>query len=129
MIGKILDAATIGSALVNIGLHRRFLSDIVGFVMLAIVGAFMLCAVATGGFVLVYFVLVHYGLDPFVAAVMLCLAAGLLTGALIATTLTQIRRLRETPFSHLQHYMTGTHDLGHIADAFIDGFLNPKTRG
>lgn len=127
MIGKLLGVATVGSTLASVGLLNRFLLGVTNMVILAIVCAFMLCALLAGGFYMAYLCLVHYGLDPYVAGIALGIVALFVTIALITLTISQIRQMRELlPSRQLHRYASGLSDLGHVADAFIEGFLNPK---
>jgi hypothetical protein len=126
MIGKLLGAASVGSTLAGIGLLHRFLSDVASIIFLAIVSAFMLCAVLTGCIYMVYLYLVRSGLDPYAAGVTIGIVALLVATLFVVLTIGQIRQLRELPYRGLHRYKSGLSDVGHVADAFIDGFLNPR---
>lgn len=126
MIGKLLGLATIGSAVASVGLLHRFLSNIAGIIVLSIVSAIMLCVLLAGGFYLAYFCLVHYGLDPYAAGITVGTVLFFVTFMLIILTMTQLQRLRDLTHSGLYSQRTGLPDIGNIANAFIDGFLNHK---
>ena len=119
MISRILGLATAGGALADTGLLYRFLSNVATAVMLAIVGSFMLCAFMTAAFACAYMALVHYGLDPFVAAVMLGLVACFMAVLIAIYAVMRMRALSSPP-------RASAFDISTIADAFIDGFLEPR---
>ncbi|MFA4846364.1 MAG: hypothetical protein WC654_07485, partial [Patescibacteria group bacterium] len=84
MISNLLGVASVGSVLASANIMHRFLLSMAKIMVLAIVCAFMLCALMVGVFVMLYFSLVHYGLDPAVVAIALGAVALLLTVALVA---------------------------------------------
>jgi hypothetical protein len=126
MIGKLLGVASVGSALASVGLMQRFLSGITKVVILAVVSAFMLCALLAGGFTMAYFCLVHYGLDQFAAGIAVGIVAFFITAALVTLTIVQLRQLRDLTQHILHPYRIDLPDIGNVANAFIDGLLNRR---
>jgi len=55
MISKLLGVASVGSVLASANIMHRFLSSMAKIMVLAIVCAFMLCALMVGVFVALYF--------------------------------------------------------------------------
>jgi len=126
MISNLLGVASVGSTLASASIMHRFLSSMAKIMVLAIVCAFMLCALMVGVFVALYFGLVHYGLDPVTVGIALGIAALLLTVSLAAATTHQLRRFRDHSAFSLPRSRSDWPDLGNIANAFIDGFLGSK---
>jgi hypothetical protein len=126
MIGKLLGVATVGTTVASVGLMHRFLSGMAKIMVLAIVSAFMVCAMLASVFTMTYFCLVHYGLDPYVAGITLGIVALFLTIALVMVTVDQIRHLRDLSHFSLRKFRSDWPDIGNIASAFIDGFLDHK---
>lgn len=126
MISNLLGVASVGSVLASANIMHRFLSSMAKIMVLAIVCAFMLCALMVGVFVVLYFGLVHYGFDPAAVAMALGALALLLTITLAAATTHQLRRFRDHSAYSSSQSRGDWPDLGGIANAFIDGFLNSK---
>ena len=126
MISNLLGVASVGSVLASANIMHRFLLSMAKIMVLAIVCAFMLCALMVGVFVMLYFSLVHYGLDPAVVAIALGAVALLLTVALVAATTHQLRRFRDYSAYSSSKSHGALPGLGSIVNAFIDGFLNSK---
>jgi ABC-type Co2+ transport system permease subunit len=126
MIGKLIGLATVGGALASASVLHRFLSGIAGVVMLAIISAFMLCALLTGAFYLAYVGLVYYGLNGISVAIILTGLALIITIALIAVTYQRLNKLRDISHRELPRTDTYLLDAGDIAIAFLDGFLNSR---
>jgi len=126
MISNLLGVASVGSVLASANILHRFLSSMAKIMVLAIVCAFMLCALMVGVFVVLYFSSVQYGFDPAAVAVALSAVALFLTGSLAAATAHQLRRFRD----HSAYSFPNSHgswpDLGSVANAFMDGFLGSK---
>jgi len=127
MIGKLIGVATVGSTLASVGLLHRFLSGIAKIVILSVISAFMLCALMAGSFYMAYFFLVHYGLDPYAAGITVGIAASLITLALVVLTIIQFRQLHDLTHRSLHPYRAGFPEIGNVAHAFIDGFLNQRS--
>jgi len=121
MIGKLLDVLTVGSTVVNVTLLHRFMTGIASIVMLAVVSAFILCAILVGGFTLAFFGLVHYGLDPYAAGITLGILGLVAACAMIVITRARIRFLLELPSNNLSRHGHLLSDVNPIIDAFIEG--------
>ena len=128
MLGKLLGVATVGSTLASVELIHRFLSGITKIIVLAIVSAFMLCALVISAFIVFYFSLVHYGLDPYVAVITIGAVAVFITTTLVLVTIDQTRQLRDLPHFSLCNFKNDLPDIGHIIRAFIDGLLSPRKK-
>ncbi len=126
MISNLLGVASVGSVLASANIMHRFLSSMAKIMVLAIVCAFMLCALLVAVFVALYFGLVRYGLDPVDVTMALGAVALLLTITLVAATAHQLRRFRDHSAYSLPKSNSPWPDLGSIVNAFIDGFLNSK---
>lgn len=126
MINKLLGVASVGSILASANIMHRFLSSMAKIMVLAIVCGFMLCALIVGFFAVLYFSLVHYGLDPTAAAMGLGATALLLTVTLMAAITHQLRRFGDHSAYSMPKSRSDWPDLGNIANAFLDGFLSNK---
>ncbi|MDD2325494.1 MAG: hypothetical protein PHW63_05790 [Alphaproteobacteria bacterium] len=126
MISKLLGVASVGSVLASANIMHRFLSSMAKIMVLAIVCAFMLCALMVGVFVALYFSLVQYGFDPVAVAVVLGAVVSLLTVTIVAATVHQLRCFRDHSAYSLPKSRSDWPDFGNIANAFIDGFLGSK---
>jgi len=124
MIGKLLSVATVGSTLAGVGLIHRFLSDIAGIIILAIVSAFMFCILLAGGISVAYFCLVHYGLDPYAAGITMGIVAFFITISFVTLTVHKLNQLRDLTHRSLNPAKLGLFDISNVTHAFIDGFLN-----
>jgi len=94
--------------------------------VLAVVSAFMFCALLSGVFYMIYVYLVHYGLDPYVAGITLGAVALFVTIALVAVTVDQLRQLRDLSHFSFAQIQKRLAECWNIAGAFIDGFLDPR---
>jgi len=126
MIGKLLGMAGIGGALASAGVTHRFLFGLARIVVLAIVSAFMVCAMLFSAFVMIYYVLVGQGLDAFVVGGVLASIALVMTLIVVLVTVDQFQKQRD-----LTHFVLGKlngdwPNLGDIAGAFVSGFLGHK---
>jgi hypothetical protein len=126
MIDKLLGMAAVGSTLVNATLLHRFLSGIASIVMLAIVGAFLVCCLLAGGFALAFLELLHNGFDPYTAGLALGGIGFAITAVLLTLTMMRIRSLLELSAGNFLRHGYGTSDIGAIIDGFIAGLVNKK---
>lgn len=124
MIGKLLGAATVGGTMAGVGVMHRFLVAAAQAMILVIISALMLCASLFSIFFIAYFCMLQFGVAPHIAGIVLGIAILLVTAALVAFTLSQIRQLRTFHYRHFQAGERYMYDLRTIAAAFIDGFLN-----
>ena len=126
MIGKLFGLITVGSAVTGRGLWRHFLSTAVNILILAIVGAFMLCALLTSSFYMIYFCLVQYGVDPQLARAILSVVVLVVALLVMGVTYDQWRKLRALSRGGLCERKNSIPDVACVVEAFIDGFLNHK---
>ena len=126
MLGKILSVATVGSALANQGLLHRCFFSAINVLVLAIVSAFMLCMLLIGSLALAYLGLIHYGVDPSSAGIVLGLLVLSITLILMAIAYNQMQKIRKLSHQSLLSVGSDLPDVGNIVMAFIDGFLNNK---
>ncbi len=125
MLGKLLSIATVGSTFANVALLRRFLSGVTGVVALVVVSAIMGCVILVAGLAAAYFGLIHYGLDPYAAALTIAVFMLLIMGLLIGLTAVRLRHLRELPYHDMYQELPSLSRVAGITDAFLDGLLNP----
>lgn len=125
-MGKLLDVASIGSALASAGMMHRFLSGMAKTMLLVTLSAFMLCALLANVFIMAYFCLVHYGLDPFASVIALSLVALMINIAFLLAVVSQLRQLRNMSRFSLGKLKSDWPDLGNIIGAFVDGYLSNK---
>jgi ABC-type multidrug transport system fused ATPase/permease subunit len=125
MIGKILEMMTAGSALASVGALHRFMSSIVSIVILTLLTAFLLCVLIGTSIAMGYLALVHFGLDPFAAAMVIGLIAFLIASTAIGVIIAKIQKLRNLSSTPVASMKTGVVELSDMLDAFVDGFLNP----
>ena len=126
MLGKLLGIATVGSTLASVGLMHRLLVATAQIMVLVIASAFMLCASLLALFYIIYLGLLQCGVPPDVAAITLGVAALLVTAALVMLTLEQLRQLRVFQQRQMLGAGNAWPEVGNIAMAFVDGFLNHK---
>jgi peptidoglycan/LPS O-acetylase OafA/YrhL len=126
MLGKLLGLAAVGSAFAGIPPLHRILSSILILLFLMAVTAFMLCAVVVGGFVILYFCMLHHGVDAYTAEMILGFAACLVAGTLAALTWARLQRLQGLLSPNILKRASGVSGISTLAFAFIDGFLNPE---
>jgi len=129
-ISKLLGVATLGSTLASVALLRRFLSGVTSVVALVIVTAIMGCVLLLGALGAAYLGLVHYGLDPYVAALTVAAFMFLVVATLMGFTIIRLRHLRELPYHDLHPEIPNLSRISDIANAFMDGLLNhtPSSR-
>jgi hypothetical protein len=123
MIGKLMGLATVGSSLANVTLLHRFLASATSVVALTMISAFMCCVLLIGIFGATYISLVHYGLDPYAAAITVALIMIIMTGGCVSLTIIRLRQLREIPHHNMHRDIPGMSHISSIADAFMKGFL------
>ncbi len=126
MLGKLLGLATVGGTLASVGVMHRLLLSMVNIIIMAIAGAFMACALLASMFYTAYFCLVRYGVPSYDAGFMLSATALLITSVLTVIILWKLRQLRDLSRYGLHKDGEGLPDIGKVAIAFLEGFLNPK---
>ena len=126
MLGKLLGLVTVGGTLASVGVMHRFLLSMVNIIILAIASAFMACALLASMFYTAYFCLVRYGVPAYDAGIMLSATALLITTVLTVMTIWKLRQLRDLSCHGLHKDGEGLPDIGKVAVAFLEGFLNPK---
>ena len=127
MLGKLLGVATVGSTLMGVGLLHRFLVAAAQLMILVIISSFMLCASLASIFCIIYFCMMQFGIAPQVAGIILGVVALLTTAVLVALMLDQLQKLRSFYPRQAAVNAGSLPDIGHIAMAFIDGFLDKKS--
>ena len=126
MLGKLIGMVTVGSTVAGVGLVHRFLVATAQIMVLVIISSFMLCASLASLLYIVYFCLVQFNVAPQWAGIFVGLFALIVTGGLVALTISQFRELRNFHLRHFQIRDNPLHEVSHIAAAFVDGFLNKK---
>jgi uncharacterized membrane protein len=120
MIGKLIGVATAGGTMASVVLLNRLLSNLAGLVALAVITACLCCVVLAGGFFAAYIALLHYGLEPMAAGVVVGALVLLITLVFILLTLAKVRHLKEMPD---KSELPGIAKINAMADAFVQGFL------
>jgi len=129
MLDKLIGLTTIGSTLAGLTMLQRFLAGVTGVLALTVVSALMSGLILMGGFITAYFTLVHYGVEPMLAALTVTSATCMVTALLIIFTLIKVRRLKEMSQHHLYRDVPSLAHIGDIASAFIKGLkASPVTR-
>lgn len=126
MLGKIFGVATVGTTLAGIGLLHRLLFTLAQIMILVIVSAFLSCASLISLLYIIYFCMLQFGLAANLAGVLTGLMAILVTVLVVAFTFDRFRQLQSFQYRSPHNDNNSWHDVGHIAVAFIDGFLNKK---
>ena len=123
-LASIAGAASIGGALWDALLFKRFLSDIAAIMVLTIITGVMAGALLLGGYYGFMLLLIQHGLD---AEAALLTVGGMVAAIAIvsaAFVVGYIRRLR----SALQPLSPLTSGISDIANAFVDGLLTRSER-
>ncbi len=124
MIEKIMSVVSIGGTVANVALLQRFLSGVTVVVALTVISAFMIGLMLTGLFGALYFCLVHYGLLPEIAALMVALFALLMTITLAVIVILRVKHLRGLPSQMLRKDLSSLAPLGEVLESFINGFMS-----
>jgi hypothetical protein len=126
IVNKLLGLATVGSTLANVTLLHRFLSAATTIVTLTVLSACMCCILLAGGFYAVYAGLIHYGIEPYTAALAVGALVVVLTVVIVTLTIYRVKRLRELPYYSGPRHMPQLSHIQSAAHAFMDGLLNPR---
>ena len=126
MIGKFLGLISIGRTAAGAEILRRFLLAAANVLTLAIVGAFMICALLASVFYMVYFGLVQYGVDPQHARALLSIFVLVAALVVMGITVHQRHKLFDLSQAGLPGRGKECPDIVRVVEAFIDGFLNPE---
>jgi large-conductance mechanosensitive channel len=122
---KALSLVAVGSAVVNAASFHRLVSGLTHILALTFIGAWMGSVLLIGGFFAIYFGLVHYGLDPYAAAITVALLMFLMMASILLLVVTRIRHLREVSCRSLQN-LPGLSQIANIAEAFMEGWLGAR---
>lgn len=128
MLNKLLGVATLGSTWGSVVVLSRFVSGAARLVALTIITAFLCCLLLLAGFAVVYYGLVSYGLEPYVAAVAVALMIFLTTVILGILTLTHIQKLRDLMRRRLSPSASLPSRVEGLANAFLDGLTRKSSR-
>jgi len=103
-------------------LFQRLLSGIIVVAGLTIVTSIMVSAMLVGGFYAAYFALLHYGMQPQVAMIVIGTSAGLTIVILVILTLACLLHLRRMPRALLKRLPLTSHVMDTL-NAFSDGLM------
>ena len=94
--------------------------------ILVVISSFMLCASLVSLFYMFYFCLIQSGVDAQLSGFIV--GASVITGTaiMIGITVSQLRQLRSLSNNFLHGQEGRLPDIGNLALAFIDGFINRK---
>jgi len=126
MLGKFLAAAAGLGAVANVAHVQRFLADIMSVFLLMAVCFFMLCGLAASILALLYFYMIHIGVDPYAASMTIGFLACLTTGTLAIIAIRRLRQMRTLPAAPALAIAPRAPDIGKVFFAFIDGFMRPR---
>jgi hypothetical protein len=124
-MGRLKDLIAVTGMVTNIALLDSFLTGVTNVIALTVIAALMSGLCLVGGLLLLYLGMTHYGVEPFIAALVVTGAALFIAASLVITVVLKLRDLRK-----LSHYTSHSNlpivsRIGRIADAFIDGFTRP----
>jgi len=126
-IDRLLGLAGMGSTIANVSMIKQFLSGIAVVVAFTAISGTMAGMLLTAGLYALYVSLMHHGLDPVAAAIMVSSLAVIIMAGFGGVALVQWRQLREIPrlFSIEKPIIKRAHRL---AEAFIEGLMTERTR-
>lgn len=128
MLSKLMGLVTVGSAWAGTARLNRLLSGALNVVVLVIISALMCSFLLLGAFGAIYISLVHYGLDPYAAAITVAALMGVLTLTVVGVTVMKFRHLSDMSSQHIRsESVPGLSNLNSIVDAFLEGFNNART--
>ena len=122
-VSRLLGIAAVGASIAKARLVQRFVNDLANVITLAIVTGFMAGALLIGGFYIAYQGLVHYGLEPFAAQVLIAITGTLAVLILLAMTASYLRRLKTIPGQIIHAEFPLSSRLNGLADSFLDGLF------
>ena len=128
MIGKLSGVASIGGTLASLSLMQKYLGDVTSVIALTIVSSIMVGLLMASGLYGGYIGLIHYGLDPAAAALVIVGVVFLLALATGLMAALKFRQLREMSQLHRQQSLPGLSRVSTIASAFLDGLGMHKAR-
>ena len=114
--------------LANVRLLHRFLSGVATVIALTVVSAIMAGMLLSAAFVGNFILLVHLGLDPIAAGILVVVAVLAFLGVLIAMTVRRVEELRDLPNRYLNFDVPVLAKVTDFVESFIGGFIQHAAR-
>jgi len=119
---KLLAIASLGQRAYGRWLFQRLLSGIIVTIGLVFITCMMISAMLVSGLYVSYFALLHYGMQPSAAIIIISMTAILIIVVLVILTLSCLHHLRRMPRTLLKKSPITSRAMDAL-DAFTDGLM------
>ncbi|MDR3449546.1 MAG: hypothetical protein P4M15_07355 [Alphaproteobacteria bacterium] len=125
LLDKILSIASLGQAVAGVTVTRKFISDLVVVLALAIIGAILAGGLVIGCLLILHMVFLSHGLEPALAAGLTIGVALLLLGGVVAGIMYRIRMMRGLPSPLVQGEALISSTVHSVIRGFYKGLTAP----
>lgn len=125
MLEKILNLVTVGSSLASAGIVQRHITAALQNLIAWVACILALFVMLVSALIMVYFAMIHYGVDPAVAGMELCALAFALASLVVVLAVFHLRAGKKILQPDLKSEQ-GLPDIRTMIVAFMNGFSQAK---